>query len=535
MRVETGDLFAGKRSGPALRGSITVFLTIVFLLFFSLIGVAFEHARILSCEAYLRMSAHSAAMTVFGDYNKELYEEYGLLAYGGYDGKEAEDLAYEMLLVLQENTQYAPDNAKIVYGNLYRLKELAVEISRMRTLSEPVIFTEQIEAYLKSNAIEDLTQEIQKKTEGTKTSAGIEEKLSLTKDYEKGKFEKDTGQGGTKETTTIVTEVEDLAGGNPLEAFIDLMRDGLLGLVCNVGTLSDGKVETREKEDTASKEKEPEEKPGAAEYLEGILKESSIEEIEAVGKDEPEFLDKIKYICYAKDQFSCYTEDRGRTTKYGREYLIAGKQEEKDNLLHVVTKLLGTRLLLNFVTIVADPVLQQKSLATATAIAGFTGIMPVIYAVQYVILLILAFEEACVDVTALLEGRGVPVMKSATDLKIHYEEICLASKALFLKKAGEYSKEVKNKGIFITYEQYIWLFLLGESKELLLKRSLDLIQYDLREKYNQTFRIETCICESNYVVQYQMSVLFEKIPLLSGSLGDAAIRELEVKYGYKNR
>ena len=35
-------------------GSITVFLTILFLLFFSLIGAAFENVRVLSSAGYLR-------------------------------------------------------------------------------------------------------------------------------------------------------------------------------------------------------------------------------------------------------------------------------------------------------------------------------------------------------------------------------------------------------------------------------------------------------------------------------------------------
>ena len=61
-------------------GSITVFLTILFLLFFSLIGAAFENVRVLSSAGYLRTAAHSAAMTVFGDYlPTEVLMEKGLM------------------------------------------------------------------------------------------------------------------------------------------------------------------------------------------------------------------------------------------------------------------------------------------------------------------------------------------------------------------------------------------------------------------------------------------------------------------------
>ena len=96
-------------------GSITVFLTILFLLFFSLIGAAFENVRVLSSAGYLRTAAHSAAMTVFGDYNRELYADYGLFAYGGFDGKGVNELAEEFTDILIENARYKPEGASKSY------------------------------------------------------------------------------------------------------------------------------------------------------------------------------------------------------------------------------------------------------------------------------------------------------------------------------------------------------------------------------------------------------------------------------------
>ena len=374
-----------RRDSVKMPGSITVFLTMLFLLFFSLIGVAFENVRVLSCEGYLRMSAHSAAMTVFGNYNRELYEDYGIFAYGGYDGKTVEDLADDVLEILSENIQYAPDNAKISYGNLYRIKELSIFVDNARVLTEPDVFLGQIEAYLKSNAIEDITDTLLNQTSKASKVNGIQDKLSLTKDYEDGKFEdvKEEGEN-TKGTNTNEktpesnVSVEDTSGGNPLEVFTDMMRDGVLNLVCNVGTLSDGIVEERDgvaetKSSTTAVDLRKEK--GAADHLENMIQgtEKITKEHWEREKKTPKGIDKVKYICYGNEQFSCYTEDKKRTTKYGREYLIAGKRKEKDNLSQVVNQLIGIRLLLNFVSIVADPSLQQKSLATATALAGFTG------------------------------------------------------------------------------------------------------------------------------------------------------------------
>ena len=525
-------------------GSITVFLTILFLLFFSLVGAAFENARVLSSSGYVRTAAHSAAMTVFGNYNKELYTDYGFFAFGGFDGKGAEDLADEFRTVFEENIEWLPEGAKVSYGDLYRLCEVDASVMETDILSDEKTFLKQVEAYLKHEAVEVLTDALLQKNTVDSGEKGIADKLTLTKEYEEGKFnaseEAEVMKGGiSKEEGTVqpadtVADSGDKAGGNPLKSFSKMMRDGVLGLVCDSNTLADGVIEERnaageKKDDELSKEK-----AGAADYLRGILGEEDALQEEKQGGVLEKGINKVKYICYANKQFSCYTKDKNRTTKYGREYLAAGRREERDNLSKIVNKLLRIRLLLNFTTIASNVVLQEKSMATATVLAGFTGMPPVIQAVQYTILLILAFEEACIDVMALLDGKKVPVLKSAESLKMRYEEICFASKALFKRKAAEYQGKVGNSAANITYEQYLWIFLLEQSEEELHERSLDLIQYDLREKYNQTFTIDTCICRSRYVVHYRIPYLFEKLPFLSGIQKNGVIREMEVDYGYKS-
>lgn len=527
-------------------GSITVFLTILFLLFFSLTGVAFENARVLSASGYVRTAAHSAAMTVFGSYNRELYTDYGFFAFGGYDGKGAEDLADEFLDVLGKNLEWLPEGEKVPHGDLYRLREVDASVMETDILSDRTTFLKQVKAYLKQEAVEDLTDVLLQKNSAVSEENGIADKLTLTKEYEEGKFEAseeaEVQKGSIGEEETKVQPVNtatdaggDKAGGNPLKSFSKMMRDGVLGLVCDSSALADGIVEGRNAAGENKKDELPKGKAGAADYLKGILEKDD----DAISEEKQDGvlgkgMNKVKYICYGNKQFSCYTEDKKRTTKYGREYLVAGKREERDNLSKIVNKLLRIRLLLNFTAIASNVVLQEKSMATATVLAGFTGMPPVIQAVQYTILLILAFEEACIDVMALLEGKKVPVLKSTESLKMRYEEICFASKALFKRKAAEYQKEGGNSAADITYEQYLWIFLLEQSEKELHERSLDLIQYDLREKYNQTFTIDTCICRSRYIVHYRIPYLFEKLPYLSGMQKNGVIREMEVDYGYKS-
>lgn len=515
-------------------GSITIFLCILFLLFFSLTGVAFENVRVLSSQGYMRTAAYAAAMTVFGNYNKELYEQYGLFAYGGYGGKGEDSLARDFNGTVLQNIQAAPENAKVSYGNLYRIGSVESYVEDTGYLTNREIFDGQVKACLEEEAVRELKEKLKGKISGDPEGSGLEEKLALAKEYEKGEFDGQQETGAGQETAGAEAGTgEDLAGGNPLEIFTDMVRDGVLNLVCDAKRLSDGIVEGLEEIGDDAGSKEGSRDKCAADYLEEMLGGA---ELPADKNILESGIQKLAYIAYAEKQFSSYVADKGRTTKYGMEYLAGGKKEEKDNLSYIVNRLLGIRAMINFACIVSNAALQEKSLATATVLAGFTGMPPVIKAVQYVILLIFAFEEACVDVTALLDGRSIPFLKTAKNIKMAYEEICIASKGLFASKAGTYPVNGAPSAN-ITYQQYLYLFLLLISEENLRNRSCDLIQYDLREKYNQTFCLSDCICTCQYHIDYTVPFLFENLPFLenAGEEGQGNSRSLEVNYGYKSR
>ena len=73
---------------------------------------------------------------------------------------------------------------------------------------------------------------------------------------------------------------------------------------------------------------------------------------------------------YAFCVFSCYTTDRNRSTRCGLEYLIEGKENEKDCMLGIVNRMLLLRTMINYAYVNTDEQLKAESLATATVIAG---------------------------------------------------------------------------------------------------------------------------------------------------------------------
>ena len=529
------------------KGSVTVFLTLLFLLVFSLLGVVFENVRVMSSEGYVRAAAHSAAMTAFGDYNRELYQEYGLFAYGGFDGIDVDTLERELLQCLEENVQSMPTKADKSYSDLYRLRDLNYTAETIKRLTDSAVFQKQVKGFLKKNGMKDMTQTVLNKMTNQTANDSVSDRLAMAEDFEKGKYhhpdtEKDVQkESGERKTVPEETLEKDSAGGNPLTVFSEMIKSGVLSLVCDSSRLSEGVVEPCQlpktdgdiQDNPQTNQQADQSAEGTAGYLKRIIDNPyDAEDVSRMEKG----AEKIALLCYANQQFSYYGKQTNRTTKYGLEYLLTGKQKEKDALSAVVNRLLGIRTLLNFAYTASDTALQSKSLATATAIAGFTGLPPVITAVQYTILLILSFQEACVDITALLDGRSVPLVKTAVNFKMEYEKICLADKSLFAAKAKQYHKSDKNNSLTdISYQQYLWFFLLLSSKNTIRERIFDLIQYDLRERYNQSFCIGDCICGGRYCVSYHIPNLFERLPLISvAAQWNTGTRSLEVSYGYKS-
>lgn len=562
-----------------VQGSITVFLTMIFLLLFSLFGITFDHVRVMASQSYLRMAAHSAAMTIFGNYNRELYQDYGLYAYGGVNGMGVAELEQELQSCLEDNLVCSPDGKEDNYSDLYRFQEVQYSVKQTQLLTDSEMFYSQLEAFLKVNAMKDLSQDLLDKASGQADDTEMKNKLAMTKDFEDGKYDdlqesdgnedkkekvevkKEGPTNTTKKKNELKTEKElqkDAAKGNPLETFSDIAKAGILSLVCDTEELKEGEIESCELSDRKENSQDTKNqdngdlskitdeqevsilgksKTKAADYLNQILGNSDNSD-ETIDKSLIEKgTNKVTLISYGNQQLSSFVDEKERTTKYGLEYLVAGNQKEKDNLLSVVNRLLATRMLLNFSYVVTDAGLQGKSLATATTIAGFTGLTPVIKAVQYTILLILAFQEACIDVTALLDGCNVPLLKNATNFKMNYEEICVGTKSLFQSKAKEYRHIEKKSTIGeISYKQYLWIFLFLNKESTIRNRVYDLIQFDLREKYNQSFCIDSCICQGTYNVSYQIPAIFQELPLIDvEGYWNPGERNVEVRYGYKSK
>lgn len=553
------NVLSRERENNTRKGSITVFLAFIFAIMLSLVTAFIENVRVITSEAYVSMASGSAIEMLFGNYNKELYDGYGLFGYGGYNGIGIADFEEGLTDIIVKNLAYKPAKSLKPYSDLYRLCDIACEAGTYYTLDEDQIFLGQISDYITISIADNVKDYIAGKGSGGSNSYGkglFDEAIK----YEDGGYDTDnsgdssvnsngntvndsngTSNNAKKEKPSeedIDKELEsDSAGGNPLKALKKLINNGLLSLVCDVSKVSEAKIVSDEY-DTSYGDKS-DDNSSAAKFFKSLLESDESGELDQdrllAQMEESSNADKLKYIYYAEDVLSSYVDSEYNTVHYGLEYLVAGKETEKENLACVVRRLLVIRTLLNMAYVSANALFQSKSLATATTIVGFTGIVPVITGVQWLILTILAFEEACIDVTALLEGRKVPLIKSSATFKMKYEEICSVSHTFFKRKGKSYPAADNSMiSTDISYKQYLLLLEVLVPQKKLKNRIIDIIQYDLRKRFNQTFEFRDCICAADcnviYNIPYAYSYIEESFPGKIKTVNSG--RYVETSYSY---
>lgn len=223
------------------------------------------------------------------------------------------------------------------------------------------------------------------------------------------------------------------------------------------------------------------------------------------------------YQAYIKEYFKSYVSLENKfpktPVKYEQEYILCGKNSDKQNLKQVVQRILLLRTVANFTYLLTDHAKVQKARTAAVSLVGFTGIGVLVQGVQYGILAVWAYEEALVDAAALLLGYEVPIVKSKNTFVLSFTDICTISKPKIQSKAKELGKK-KCTGT-MEYEDYLTLFLLFEPQEQKTYRMMDLIEANMKLRHSDLFSFEDCIYGVTVSCQYNIPAKFTALVLFS--------------------
>lgn len=97
-----------------------------------------------------------ALHAVFGEYNRELYEDYGLFGYGGYSQKNQDELSRNIERQLQTALGQQDKAASSANIDLYRIHDISCTIADIKSVADREELYRQIKLFLASETVEDV-------------------------------------------------------------------------------------------------------------------------------------------------------------------------------------------------------------------------------------------------------------------------------------------------------------------------------------------------------------------------------------------
>lgn len=490
------------------KGSVTIFLALVLVLVMSFVFSLLEGARVYCLQSRAKIVTELCMQSMFGNYHAGLWKDYHLLFLDGtwQEGDfSMERFRQKAMEELEENLSVSHGYVGIKSWDLTRLRAENINIDsyELATDCHGKVFQSQVRLQMQreiaENALEELlglkeqgksaenrreqkegqweqawdameqAEEIQQEKEADGRAEEIQQEKKADGQAEDSETVSDT-ESGTVSGTDSETDLE-----NPMDYVKQIRSSSVLALVLKDPSGLSGKA----LEDTDYIEKRQ------------LQEGNRTQEVEAAG------LDRLYLQYYIRNYFSNYAGEsengpKERVLSYEMEYLLGGKQRDSENLEIVVYELLGIREALNFVTIMQDAEKKSLALSIATTAVGFTGLAPLVKAVQIGVLLAWAFVESVLDVRALLDGKKIPFLKRTDQW----------SSDLDCRNSIEGDSESRESGEGLSYAQYLQMLLFLLSEKTINYRCMDLIER------NQQIKMDSMIQSVEGTFEYGAEPLF---------------------------
>ena len=429
-----------------LNGEVTVYLTLTFVLFVSLILALVESASVQMAKNYRRADMNRALECVFAEYQKELLENYDVFAIEcGY-----ETGTYTEQNILDRLSYYGAD------------MENEIERIQLFTDNSGELFRDQVGKYMKHKY-------------GIAWADKYLGNVSLWKNQEEKADE------FTEEEEKQNDQLKDLLGEqeaelpeeeNPMQHVAELKRSPILELVLPKDkTISEKQISLQEM---------PEKRENHTGY-------GTFSDVEP----EDRTLTSVLLGEYVIDHFTDFTDGpKGGELDYELEYILEGHASDRENLETVASKLLMVRFVPDYAYIQTDPEKKAEAEAAALTLCTVIGLPELAEGAAQGILLAWAYGEAIMDIRTLISGGKVPLVKNAEDWKLSLSGL------MQLGSAGENVAADSGKDMEsgLAYREYLRMLLFLKSQDEVGMRTLDMVEQNLKIRYGQTFfRADACI------------------------------------------
>ncbi len=488
------------------KGSMTVFLSLISVLFLSLLCTSIESARIQGARAKAAAALDMANFSLFGEFENKLLEEYDIFALdgacgGGYYSTAA--LEWKLRDYMQYNTapntglfirdfdpfQVQTDSAKIKGVSLLTDENGEAFFQQAVGFMHDNFATEAVDIWLERKEQAEKLQQAadQYQMEEGSNSNNLSELQKQQEAEEKRQKEEiarlkkeaeDQGLVWVEEPEEPKPEVK-----NPLDTIKQIKKMGLIGLALGDGKSVSGKTLNS---DVVSKR---------------MRKKGNL----PVKKTYSGLASNLLFQEYLFERFDCYGQQKdGKALDYELEYILCGKNSDEKNLREVIKKLLLMREGSNFVFLCSDSTRRQEADALAILLAGAIPIPGLVAVLSYALLLVWAYAESILDIRILMAGGKLPVWKDSASWHMDLEDIPQILD--ILNHAIRYSSDTG-----LNYEGYLQiLFTLGKKSKYPL-RSLDLVEKRMRSCGNSGFRADHAIVKMETEAGFTIPPLFLKV------------------------
>lgn len=450
------------------RGSMTAFLAMLFLAFLLMISICVEGIYLYIGKGKAMGACMAGLSHTHGNYQKELEEMYHIFAMDPrYQKKVSEDFSKKV----KESLEGSSDTFDFQIGNA------SIKQKVFLTDQDGEVLKYQIRELMKYEMGADVMELWKKKWSQTKEAENeipkIQEKINQD--------ERDAKEKEEDENTKNTYEKEE----DPRKGLTKMLREGSISLimgerkVSSLAVISPYGMKDHSKQKTWGFMK----KKDAQKQLDEVKNVSS-----GTGLQE-----ELPSILYSLKYFHCLTsKEKKEGLQYETEYLIAGKDSEKENLGTVFWKMISLRFLTNIAYVYTDTKKETEAAALAASVLGITGIPPLIAAAKHLLLMALAYGESVIDVRNLADGKQVPVMKNVSNWQLSFSGLATLT----------CSKKPVKKGL--SYEDYLGILLIMQKeKKEKYGRMMDIIEGNIRRKVPD-FRLDQCI--SSYAITQSITL-----------------------------
>ena len=214
-----------------------------------------------------------------------------------------------------------------------------------------------------------------------------------------------------------------------------------------------------------------------------------------------DIVEKGTAISYALDLLPSFTNPKETEGyQYQVEYLIGGQAKDADNLETVLQRILLIREAANYFFLAKDPQKRAESYALASALCTALLIPAAAPAVAMGIRAAWAYLESISDVRALLEGKRVPMLKSAMTWKTSPNAFASASAEEAVQNGAGKDNGGKDgggeQGSGSAYTDYLAMLLIPMDAEQLMLRMCTMMEQTMRNAYDRDgFSLDRLVTE----------------------------------------